>query len=136
MTRGFSGRFAEAWANPTPERLVALLHPDVLLRQPHRPPVRGKPAALEEFRRLFAWLPGLHGVIDRAVDAGDIVFIEWRMQMPVGSDIISIPAVDRFRLKDGLGFERVVYFDQMALVAALARHPRLWPGYVRYRLRR
>ena len=41
------------------ERLVELLHTDVVLYQPHVPAIRGRQAALQEFRRLFRRLPEL-----------------------------------------------------------------------------
>ena len=132
MDMRFADRFAQAWSQPTPEKLAALLHPEVLLRQPHRPPVRGRQAAIEDFRRLFAWLPALHGEVDRAAEEDGWVFIEWRMKATVGREVLVIPAVDRFRVENGVGIERVVYFDQLALAATLVRHPGLWPGYVRY----
>ncbi|GEM_PF-3428349 len=44
--KDFAQQFADAWATPTPEGLVALLHPDVTLLQPHLPPIHGKQAAL------------------------------------------------------------------------------------------
>jgi hypothetical protein len=70
----------------------------------------------------------------RTIQQGEWVFIEWRMQLPVGNGLVSIPAVDRFRIVDGLGIERVVYFDQMALATALLKHPSLWLSFVKYRL--
>lgn len=53
----FALRFAEAWKSPTSERIVRLLQPDAVLLQLHLPAIRGKAAALREFRRLFRWLP-------------------------------------------------------------------------------
>jgi SnoaL-like domain len=129
----FAEAFAAAWAEPTPERLVALLHRDVVLLQPHLPPIRGRESALAEFRRLFAWLPGLHGAVARSSGGDDGLFIEWEMRVPVAGGTISIPAVDRFLLADGLGIERIVYFDQLLLIRAVASRPGLWPGYVKYR---
>jgi SnoaL-like domain len=135
MEHEFARRFAEAWSRPSPERLVELLHPDVVLYQPHLPTIRGKAAALEEFRRLFHWLPGLHGEVDRSCGFNGVVFIEWRMKFPIGSGI-SIGAVDRFLLKDGLGLERAVYFDQAPLFASTITHPRALAGFLKYRLGR
>ena len=129
----FAAAFAAAWSAPTPERLCALLDPDVVLLQPHRPPIRGRDAALADFRRLFAWLRGLHGEVDRASGDGDVVFIEWRMRLPVGDDVVTVRAIDRFLLRGGLGLERAVYFDQLALVRAVLAHPSLLPGWLRYR---
>lgn len=129
----FAGRFAQAWSRPTPEGLVEILHEDVVLYQPHQPPIRGKTAARKELGRLLQHLPGLHGEVDRAGGADGVVFIEWRMILPDGKKGLSLPAVDRFFVQDGLGRERIVYFDQLALMAALARRPRLLARFARYR---
>ncbi len=129
----FSDRFAEAWSEPTPERLAALLHPDVVLYQPHLPPIRGREAARREFERLFAWIPTLHGEVHRACEDGELVFVEWTMKLPIGGDEVRIRAVDRFLVADGLGVERAVYFDQVALLRAVLSHPGLVPGFLRYR---
>jgi SnoaL-like protein len=59
MKHRFVEAFESAWSRPTPERLIALLDPDVVLLQPHLPPIRGRDAALKEFRRLLTWLPAL-----------------------------------------------------------------------------
>lgn len=128
----FAERFAAGWAAPTAERLAALLCEDVVLCQPHLPPLRGKEAALAEFRRLFTWLPGLHGQVHRARGADGVVFIEWTMRFPIGRGV-AIDAVDRFLLRDGLGAERTVYLDQLPLIAGVLRAPRAWSGYLRYR---
>jgi len=112
----FAQRFAETWKHPSPERLVALLHPDVVLYQPHWPAIRGKAAAREDFQRVFGWLPGLYGEVDRFLGSESVVFIEWRMIYPIGRKGVTIGAVDRFSLRDGLGIERVVYYNQLPLV--------------------
>lgn len=129
----FAQQFADGWAAPTAERLVALLAEDVVLYQPHLPPLRGRAAARAEFARLFRWLPGLHGTVHRARGADGVVFIEWTMHFPFGRRGVAIPAVDRFLLRDGLGLERTVYFDQVPLLAGVVLHPGVWPGYLRYR---
>jgi hypothetical protein len=129
----FAKAFADAWSKPTPEKLVALLHPDVVLFQPHRPPIRGRDEALREFRRMFAWIPGFHGVVERSRGDDEVLFIEWQMKVPVGKDTVSVRAIDRFRLENGLGVERAVYFDQLVLIGAVLTHPSLWAGYIRYR---
>ncbi len=127
----FAGRFARAWAAPTAERLTALLHDDVVLYQPHRPPIRGKAAARAEFAHLLRCVPGFHGKTQRSWGADGVAFIEWRMILQWGHK--GIPALDRFVVREGLGVERVVYFDQLALLAAVLTHPRLWAGFLRYR---
>lgn len=133
MEEEFAQQFADAWKRPTLERLLALLHSNVALYQPYGPPIRGKAAARVEFERLLRWLPGLHGTVTRAVGGRGIVFIEWVMHFPIGRRGVSIRAVDRFLLRDGLGIERAVYFNQMELVAAILTHPSSWRGFARYR---
>jgi hypothetical protein len=103
--------------------------------EPDLPPIRGKAAARAELARLLRWLPELHGEIDRASGDAQQVFIEWRMRRSRGSDD-EIPAVDRFLLRNDLGCERIVYFDQIALARQVLAHPALWPGFLRYRFGR
>jgi len=129
----FIAAFTAAWHAPSAERLVALLHEDVVLRQPSQPPIHGRAAALADFRRLFAWLPALRGEVDRAHGADGLVFLEWRMLFPFGRHGLTLRAVDRFLLRDGLAIERAVYFDQVPLIAAVLTHPAHWLGFVRYR---
>ena len=136
MEQEFAQRFADAWKRPTLERLLALLHPEVVLYQPYGAPIRGKAAARAEFERLLRWLPGLHGTVKRTVGGRGVVFIEWVMHFPIGRRGVSIPAVDRFLLRDGLGIERAVYFNQMQLVSAVLTHPSSWRGFVHYRFGR
>jgi hypothetical protein len=130
----FARRFAEVWAKPAPEKLAALLHENVVLLQPHLPPIRGRTAAFDEMRRLLDCGPELHGEVIRATGADGIVFIEWRVKLT--ADHKGIPAVDRFFIDGGLARERLVYFDQLALITALLVRPRLWPGFIRYRFGR
>ncbi len=79
-------------------------------------------------------MPGTRGEIDRSCSEGDLVYIEWRLIFPIGKRGVTLPAVDRFLLKDGLGHERRVFFDQMPLILAVLVRPWLWPGFLRYRL--
>ena len=133
MEQEFAQRFADAWKHPTPEQLTELLHPRVVLYQPYGPPIRGRAAARAEFVRLLRWLPGLHGTVERTMGAGGVIFIEWLMKFPIGRRGVSIRAVDRFLLRDGLGIERAVYFNQLRLVTAILTHPSSWLGFLRYR---
>lgn len=129
----FARAFAEAWSKPTPERLVALLAPDVVLRQPHRPPIHGIEAAQRELGALLRWLPGLHGERFSAEGSTETVFIEWTLVIPVRRGGLRVTAVDRFTLRGALGVERVVFFDPVPLYRAVALRPWRWPGFLRYR---
>jgi hypothetical protein len=136
MEQEFARRFAVIWKHPTAERLVTLLHPEVVLYQPYGPPIHGRPAARAEFERLLRWLPGLHGTVERAVGARSVVFIEWQMYFPIGRRGVRIQTVDRFLLRDGLAIERAVYFNQLQLATAILTHPAVWRGFARYRFMR
>ncbi len=129
----FSERFASAWKDPTPEKLGALLAENVVLKQPHLRPIRGKAAAIEEFRRLFAWLPGTWSEVIRWQEDAQVAMIEHVLHFPMGARDVRLPAIDRFRLEQGLAVERVVYFDQVKLMRAVLGSPSTWAGYLRYR---
>ncbi|MEE2732116.1 MAG: nuclear transport factor 2 family protein [Pseudomonadota bacterium] len=134
MNQTFSERFAQAWREPTPQKLAELLAEDVVLYQPHLPPIRGKAAAVAEFTRLFEWLPGTFSETRNSRENEELALIEHVLHFPVGKSYIKVPAVDRFILKDGLANERVVYFDQIRLISGVIRHPGTWLGFVKYRL--
>jgi ketosteroid isomerase-like protein len=131
----FGLKFAQAWDRPTVDALCALLHERASLYQPHRPPIRGRDAARGEFARLLRWLPGLRGDVELVRGGDGAVFIEWQMEFPIGRGV-SLRAVDRILLRDGLVLERRVYFDPRALMLAVLRAPAQWRGYLRYRFGR
>ncbi len=135
IEQDFVQRFAEAWKEPTLERLAALLHENITFYQPHLPPIRGKVAAKAELQRLLDWLPRLRGEVNRFGSADGVVFIEWRMIFPIGRQGVSIRAVDRVILQDGLSRERAVYFSPLPLIGAIFMHPHTWAGYLKYRFR-
>ena len=60
-------------------------------------------------------------------------FIEHELRFPAGGSHIVLPAVDRFVLRDGLGAERLVYFDQLRLIGSVLKRPGLWGGFAKYR---
>ena len=122
----FVAAFADAWAQPTPDRLLALLHPDVRLFAPLTAPTVGLESARDEFRRVFELFPDLHGQVHRWSAAGDLVFIEFTLLGTFEGRPLQWHAVDRFLLADGRGLERVSYYDPSPLVTALIRSPSGW----------
>jgi len=121
------------WASPRLERFVELLHPDVRLLQPVTKPIVGREAARAEFARLLAWLPDLRGTVDRTAAHDDTLLIAWRLRFTLGSSPYELRIVDRIVVAQGLIREREAYYDSLALMFALLRCPRAWPGYWRYR---
>jgi SnoaL-like protein len=122
----FVAAFAEAWARPTPERLGSLLHPDVRLIAPMMATTVGLEQAQAEFARVIELIPDIKGEVHRWSGSGDVVFIEFTLSGTFAGRPIAWHAVDRFLLEDGLGIERVSYFDPLPLVATLIRRPSGW----------
>ena len=132
----FVAKFAKFWSDPSPERLAALLHSDVHLVQPLSAPVTGIDAAQKQFHRYFASLPELTGRVDRWCADGDLVFIEFRLRARIGHAVIEWPNVNRLLLRDGRAIERVTYFDPIAILPTLLRHPSVWWRWWRSRVGR
>jgi hypothetical protein len=136
-TEEFVGKFAEVWADPTPERLTAFLHPEGRLRQPMEPEIVGREAALKYWRRLFSLLPDLRMEVLSWAGRDDLVFIECRARATLGGGPLEWRFTDRIRLDDeGLVTERVAYFDSLPLVATVLRRPSAWPRWVELNLSR
>jgi steroid delta-isomerase-like uncharacterized protein len=122
----FVERFEHAWQQCSAEALLDVLTDDVVLRQPSMPDVIGKPAAREAFKQLFRAIPDLTATVHRWAAQDDIVFIEFTLSGEFGGKTLSWPAVDRFIVRDGLGAERVSYFDGGRLFAEILKRPRGW----------
>jgi hypothetical protein len=119
----FVTKFANFWNKPSPQRLPELLHPDVVLVQPLAPRTVGIKAAQAQFQRFCYCLPGLSANVDHWCGDRDMVFIEFRLRANVGGDLLEWPNVNRLRLCDGKGIERITYFDPLAVLPTLVRHP-------------
>jgi polyketide cyclase/dehydrase/lipid transport protein/SnoaL-like protein len=122
----FVTKFADFWSSPSPQRLTELLHPDVVLVQPLAAPMRGIEAAQAEFQRFCSCLPGLCAQVDRWCGDGNLVFIEFRLQARIGGAVTEWPNVNRILLRDGKAIERATYFDPLAILPTLLRHPSVW----------
>jgi hypothetical protein len=133
----FVERFAHAWGDPTPERLTALLHPEVRLVQPLERDVRGTAAVQKLWLRTFALMPDLRGEVLRWAERDGFLVIELHLAGTLaGGRRVEWITSDHIRLEDGLVKERVAHFDPLPLVVALARSPRAWPGYLRQQIAR
>jgi len=126
----FVGRFERAWADPDPERINALVHPDIEFIQPLEGVVRGHEEALAFWRRLFTLIPDIHGEVLSWGFGDDIVFIELRMIGTLGGKPIEWVTLDRIRLEDGKVRQRIAYFNPLPLVRAVVTRPRAWPRWL------
>jgi hypothetical protein len=130
-TEDFVRRFAEFWADPSPETMSTLLTPDVVLIQPLSAPMHGLDAAQTEFGKLFAWLPDLRATVDSWGGSDSDLFIEFRLHATVGGKRLEWPVVDRFVLRGDKAIKRVSYFDTLPLVLRLLQSPSAWVDWWR-----
>jgi hypothetical protein len=128
-----ASRFIEVWAKPDADRLVALLTDDVRLLQPVTPPLLGKEAARQDFRRLLRWLPDMRGEIDAIAARDDTLMIAFRLVFTLGGAPYELRCVDRIVGRGSLICEREAYFDSIRFFLAVLRRPSSWLGYLRYR---
>jgi hypothetical protein len=119
----FVAKFADFWRDPSPQRLPELLDPDVVLVQPLAPRTVGIEAAQAQFHRLFRSLPGLTAEVDHWAGDDDVVFIEFRLRATLGHDALEWPNINRLRLREGKGIERITYFDPLTVLPTLLCHP-------------
>jgi hypothetical protein len=132
----FARRFAEFWSAPAPDRLGTLLAEDVRLVAPMTPATETLAEGERVFAGIFELIPDLTGDVHGwgATESG--LLIDLTLSGSAGGSPISWRAVDRIAIgEDGLATERISYFDPLPLIAAVVRRPRVWPGFLRSRLR-
>jgi hypothetical protein len=132
----FARRFAEFWSAPAPDLLGTLLAEDVRLVAPMTPATDTLAEGERAFAGIFELIPDLTADVHGwgATESG--VLIDFTLSGSAGGSPISWRAVDRIAIgEDGLATERISYFDPLPLIAAVVRRPRVWPGFLRSRLR-
>jgi len=137
----FVAMFAEGWARPRgadsfSDHFEPWFQPEIRLLQPSVRPIVGKRAFREQFARpLFQLIPDLHGTVENWAAAGDLVYIELRLDGRIGKHSFTMHTCDRIELRDGKAVERFAYLDATPLLKAVARSPRSWPKFIRTQLR-
>ena len=116
----FVAIFAEAWAEPSLDSLMAPLRDDVMLVQP----LSGKKAARAAFAKILYRFPGLRGEVRGGASGDDgILFIDWTMFVSVGSRTLAVPVVDRFEFAENAVKRRDAFFDHLPILTAVATSP-------------
>src|SRR5215203_2798469 len=135
--RAFSdGWRAPAGADALADHFEPWMHPRIRLVQPGLPVLVGLTAFREDFARpLFDLVPDLHGTVENWAAAGDVVYIELRLEGTIGRRPFTMHTCDRIKLRHGKAYERFAYLDATPLVKAVARSPRSWPKFLRTQLR-
>jgi hypothetical protein len=136
-TAAFVRRFADAWAAPTVDGLVALAHPDATFSQPLATTAHGHAGLTNVLDELLSTIPDLQGeLVSWAAADEDTVFVELRLYGTFGRRPIEWVTVDKIVLRDGLIASRTANFDGLRLLGAIARRPRGWPAWLRAKLDR
>ncbi|MFB8005057.1 nuclear transport factor 2 family protein [Nocardia sp. NPDC056000] len=120
----FVKRFADAWADPTFERLIALVHTDAELIQPFSRNVIGHKKIDRWLKRTFAIIPDLRGEVISWAYRGDVLFIELRLYGTIGRRPVEWISVDRITLDGDRVRRRHANFDPTPLILPLAMSPR------------
>jgi hypothetical protein len=123
---GFVEQFAAAWRAGAEglRKFESLLDPDVLLRQPLMPTVRGSAGFRAQFDAIFAAVPDLRGEVLAWGPTGDGVLIDLGLRGTVGGRPVELVTCDRIVLKDGRLRERHARMDPLPLVRATLARPR------------
>jgi hypothetical protein len=133
--------FAEGWASPTDtdafcDHFDPWFDPEVRMIQPSLRPTVGRKAFREEFARpLFTLVPDLRGTVESWAVAGDLIYIELRLEGTVGKRRFTMHTCDRIKLRDSKAVDRVAYLDPAPLLKAVAASPTAWPRFIRTQLR-
>lgn len=136
-TAAFVRRFADAWAEPTVEGLLALTHEDATFTQPLAATAHGHDGLANVLDELLSTIPDLRGeVVSWAAADDTTVFVEVRLHGTFGRKPIEWVSVDKIVLRDGLIAERTANFDGLRLLGAVARRPRGWATWLRAKLDR
>lgn len=120
----FVKRFADAWADPTSERLMALVHADAELVQPFSRNIIGHVKIGRWLNRTFAIIPDLRGEVLSWAYRGDVLFIEVRLHGTIGRRPVECVSIDRITLNEGKILRRVAHFDPAPLLWPIAMNPR------------
>jgi ketosteroid isomerase-like protein len=133
--------FTDGWADPVDadsfsDHFEPWFQPEIRMIQPSMRPVVGKEAFREEFARpLFDLIPDLHGTVENWAAAGDVIYIELRLEGTIGHRPFTMHTCDRIKLRDGKAVERVAYLDAAPLIKAVALSPRSWPKFLKTQIR-
>jgi len=133
--------FTAGWANPADadsfsDHFEPWFQPEIRMIQPSMRPVVGKGAFREVFARpLFDLVPDLHGTVENWAAAGNVIYIELRLEGTIGHRPFAMHTCDRIKLRDGKAVERVAYLDATPLIKAVALSPRSWPKFLKTQLR-
>ena len=112
-------RFADAWANPEPAKLVDLVHSDAQHEYPFMEGPVDRAGLAEHFEQVLGVLPDLRIAVIEWAATGNTVLIEWVASATVGSERLEWQGGDVFRLRGDRTVTGRAYYDTQPLRQAL-----------------
>jgi len=118
--REFAGRWLPAWTGNNPRKLAAFYTDDLFYLDPTMPAgVTGKDAFIGYLSRLLANNPDWIWTHNSAVPLEDGFLNKWRLDAPVGDQLVTCRGVCTVQMRGGLIYRNEVYFDTLDLIAAI-----------------
>jgi SnoaL-like domain len=118
--RTFAARWLPAWTGNNPKKLAAFYTDDLFYLDPTVPGgVTGKDAFVRYLSRLLANNPDWIWTHNCAVPLEDGFLNKWRLDAPVGDQLIACRGVCTVQMRGGLIYRNEVYFDTLDLITAI-----------------
>jgi hypothetical protein len=118
--REFAARWLPAWSGNEPLRLASFYTDDLFYSDPTLPNgVTGKKDFIRYLLKLLANNPNWVWTQESAVPLQDGFLNKWRLDAPVGDQVITCRGVCTVQMTDGLIYRNEVYFDTLPLITAI-----------------
>lgn len=118
--RRFAAEWLPAWTGNDPQRLAAFYTDDLFYSDPTRPDgIVGKAAFIRYLSTLLATNPNWIWTHEAGIPLEDGFLNKWRLEAPVGDDIVRCRGVCTVQLRGGLIYRNEVYFDPSTLIGAI-----------------
>lgn len=120
--REFAARWLPAWTGNNPAKLASFYADDLFYLDPTVPDgLTGKDAFIRYMSRLLANNPDWVWTHQTSVPLQDGFLNKWRVEAPVGDQIITCRGVCSVQMTGGLIYRNEVYFDMFPLLTAIHR---------------
>ncbi len=118
--REFAARWLPAWSGNDPLMLASFYTDDLFYSDPTLPNgVTGKKDFVRYLLKLLANNPNWVWTQESAVPLQDGFLNKWRLDAPVGDQVITCRGVCTVQMTDGLIYRNEVYFDTLPLIMAI-----------------
>jgi hypothetical protein len=118
--RQFAARWLPAWTGNEPLKLAAFYTDDLFYSDPTLPDgLRGKENFIRYLSKLLANNPSWVWTHESGVPLQDGFLNKWRLDAPVGDQLVICHGVCTVQIRGGLIYRNEVYFDTLPLITAI-----------------